>query len=176
MSPTLASLLPPAPLDTMAIWLKEHSLAVLAGLSSSIAVLSHLLYFIHGEHHKKALLFFRLVFIGLPVCCSIMVYLFALTVSRSIQITATVAAAYLGALWTSMIIYRSFFHCLHHFPGPPLAKISKFYHLSRAWRLNSFRLLTSWHLRYGNFIRIGKLIQPCIVWRSVARVASCRWF
>lgn len=55
-----------------------------------------------------------------------------------------------------MIIYRSFFHRLHHFPGPRLAKVSKLFHFLVNLKLDSYRRLERWHQQYGNVVRIGK--------------------
>lgn len=54
-----------------------------------------------------------------------------------------------------MLIYRSFFHRLHPFPGPPLARTSKFYHCLKLGKMNNFRKLAGWHEEYGDFVRIG---------------------
>jgi tryprostatin B 6-hydroxylase len=48
---------------------------------------------------------------------------------------AVIAAAYLGGLFSSMTIYRLFFHRLSSFRGPRLAAITKFWHV--------------WHIRYS---------------------------
>lgn len=69
-----------------------------------------------------------------------------------------VIGSYLTALWMSMLIYRCFFHNLHSFPGPRLAKLSKFYQFFTGLRLDAFRRSHKAHQKYGNFVRTGKLI------------------
>lgn len=131
---------------------------VLASSSAAVALglLSHWFYFIRGEHHLHALLFFKLFFCLPVLSCLILVLLAHVKVSDAIQLVASVAAAYLGAVWTSMIIYRAFFHRLHGFPGPRFAKTSKLYHVCQLGKMDNFRKLAGWHQTYGDFVRIGK--------------------
>ena len=131
------------------------SLPRLAAVAATAGFLSHTLYFIRNEHHRQAVLFVKL-FLGLPpIVCFLLMQVLQINPSRAASVTASMGAAYLLALWTSMIIYRSFFHRLHHFPGPPLAKISKFYHVSRLGKMDNFRKLEGWHKKYGNVVRTG---------------------
>lgn len=123
--------------------------------AASAGVLSHILYFIHGEHHKEALFLFTLFLLLPPASCLILTRFLQLSLSHVVQLTTTFITSYLGALWTSMIIYRSFFHRLHSFPGPPLARTSKLYHCLKLGKMDNFRKLAGWHGEYGDFVRIG---------------------
>lgn len=129
---------------------------ILHAIAASCGVLSHLGYFIRGEHHKQAILFFKLAVLLPATFCVLLVHFTPWTFRQGARLTGSITATYLGALWTSMIIYRSFFHRLHHFPGPWLAKVSKLYHLFSNRKLDSHRKLQSWHQKYGNVVRIGK--------------------
>lgn len=141
----------------------------ISSVAATLGLLSHWLYFIRGEHHLNALRFVKLFF-WLPVAlCLILTMLLHVTLSHAVQLTASIAAAYLGALWTSMIIYRVFFHRLHGFPGPRLAATSKLYHVCRLGKMDNFRKLAGWHQAYGDFVRIGK---PASLLASWARSAS----
>lgn len=133
-----------------------HKLSMATGIAALLGLLSHLLYFIRGEHHTKAII---LVKLSVLVPCTIWVvaiHSFQFGVLQGGFLSCLVSAAYLGAMWTSMIIYRSFFHRLHQFPGPPLAKTSKLVHFLSLGKLDNFRKLARWHQQYGNFVRIGK--------------------
>lgn len=134
-----------------------YSLPVATGIAALFGVLSHLLYFIRGEHHTKAILMAKLLVLIPATLWVVAVHFFQLGVWHGGQFSCSLTAAYLGAMWTSMIIYRSFFHRLHHFPGPRLAKTSKLVHFLGLGRLDNFRKLTRWHQKYGNFVRIGEL-------------------
>lgn len=141
----------------------------ISSVAATLGVLSHWLYFIRGEHHRNALLFFKLFF-WLPLAsCLILTGLVHVTLSHAVQLTASIAAAYLGALWTSMIIYRVFFHRLRGFPGPRLAATSKLYHVCRLGKMDNFRKLAGWHQAYGDFVRIGKLASLLTLWARSAR-------
>lgn len=127
-----------------------------SGVAATLGLLSHWLHFIRGEHHLHALRFFKFFFWFPIVSCLILVLLVHVKMSHALQLIASVMAAYLGALWTSMIIYRAFFHRLHHFPGPRLAKTSKLYHVSQLGKMDNCQKLAGWHQAYGDFVRIGK--------------------
>jgi hypothetical protein len=80
------------------------------------------------------------------------------------QVSASVAARHALALgtsfqfglWTSVILYRLFFHRLHSFPGPRLAKLSRFYVTWTSSRKVQQHLETDkLHTKYGDFVRIG---------------------
>ena len=130
-------------------------LPILSVGAASAGVLSHLFYFVHGEHHKEALFLFTLFLLLPPMSCLILTRFLQLSLSNAVQVTATSSTSYLGALWASVIIYRSFFHRLHHFPGPPLARTSKLYHCLKLGKMDNFRKLAGWHREYGDFVRIG---------------------
>jgi cytochrome P450 family 628 len=59
-------------------------------------------------------------------------------------------------IWSSMLIYRGFFHCLHRFPGPFLARFSTLYMTAINIReRKNFRVLQALHTRYGDYVRVG---------------------
>lgn len=61
------------------------------------------------------------------------------------------------AVLVSIGIYRFFFHRLRKFPGPPLAKLSRFYSAYKASReLKYFKQVGEWNEEYGDFIRTGE--------------------
>lgn len=123
--------------------------------AATAGFLSHILYFIHGEHHKEASFIFTVFLLLPPISCLILTRFWQLSFSYAVQLTATSMTSYLGALWMSMMIYRSIFHRLRRFPGPPLARISKFYHCLKLGKMDNFRKLAGWHGEYGDFVRIG---------------------
>lgn len=134
----------------------NHGVLASSGVAGALGLVSHWRYFIRGEHHLHALLWFKLAF-WLPVLsCLGLVLLAHVKWWDAVQLTGSVAAAYLGGLWTSMIMYRAFFHRLHRFPGPRLAKTSKLYHVCKLGQMDNFRRLAGWHQTYGDFVRIGK--------------------
>ena len=133
-----------------------QNLPLLAGVSAALGVLSHLDYFIHGEHHEEGS-FLALLAIFIPglLFTGQLIYLDADKVEAAMT-TSVVTASYITALFTSMIIYRIFFHRLNNFPGPFLAKVSKLYHTALVIRKSdNYLLLDKWHQKYGAFVRTG---------------------
>lgn len=73
-------------------------------------------------------------------------------VSQTLDINATFAAGF----FASTLIYRVFFHRLHRFPGPFLAKVSRFHALRiAAATLQSHVEADKAHEKYGDFVRVG---------------------
>ena len=122
---------------------------------------SHLLYFIHGEHHMKA----SKLFYG--YLCLVFVA-FGMLVARdgsilsSAKATMVLVAAYAFPLFLSMLIYRIFFHRLRSFPGPFLARTSKFWHVYHVRRSLNHQLMQLLYKKYGPFVRTGKLTAQLI--------------
>ncbi|ROW11442.1 hypothetical protein VMCG_01185 [Cytospora schulzeri] len=77
---------------------------------------------------------------------------FSTGMQRAIQLLAS----YYIALFGSIVTYRVFFHRTRHFPGPSLAKVTKFY--AGPW-LNRHGKMHEEHRRlaeeYGDFVRIA---------------------
>ena len=138
---------PMATVQSIGSSMNNNFIAVVAGL------LSHNLFFIHGEHHLRAPLYVQLG-------CLFSVGLFAARLNDGLQesITEVVATVgfYLLALFTSMVIYRVFFHSLRSFPGPPMYKITKLWHVMKvAPAQKNHLVLDELHRQYGDFVRTG---------------------
>ncbi|KAE8353448.1 monooxygenase [Aspergillus coremiiformis] len=66
----------------------------------------------------------------------------------------------------SIVIYRLFFHRLHRFPGPVVAKLSRFYDACLAAKHIQYNVeIAKLHHTYGDFIRTGPR-EVCIVRKS----------
>lgn len=79
-----------------------------------------------------------------------------LGLAGSIVETATVAAGFNTGLFGSILVYRAFFHRLHRFPGPLLAKLTRFYALkTAALTLQTHLAIENAHDTYGDFVRVG---------------------
>ena len=131
--------------------------SISCGTAASVGVLSHVLYFVRGEHHQHTLQFLQILFYGFLSSSLILAPLLQVQYAQAMQLTFMLIGSYLTALWTSMLIYRVSFHRLNAFPGPRLAKLSKFYQLFTGLRLDAFRRSHEAHQRYGRFVRTGKL-------------------
>ncbi|KAL1981812.1 hypothetical protein VTN96DRAFT_2108 [Rasamsonia emersonii] len=66
-------------------------------------------------------------------------------------------SCFVVSLWTSMLVYRAFFHPLHKFPGPFGAKLSKLWTLRKVVqsKLRWYQVLDELHEKYGDYVRTG---------------------
>lgn len=79
------------------------------------------------------------------------------SISESLFGAAAIALSFTGGFFASTFMYRAFFHRLHRFPGPFLAKISRFYAFTVAFTtLRSHTAAERVHEKYGDFVRTGK--------------------
>jgi signal transduction histidine kinase len=127
-----------------------------AAIASALGVLSHLGYFIRGEHHLQA---YWLLLISITAPVALFAFLFqslGLSVFQAAIFVTTTWWAYAGSLWMSMIVYRLFFHRLRSYHGPLLWKVSKLTgHVASITKLDNFRVLDKLHQQYGDYVRTG---------------------
>lgn len=133
----------------------DEPLYIAAG-GALLGIISHLTYFIHGEHHLLAPRYGQTALISpflLTLLCS---RIPGTTYLASIGNALTWELSFLCGLWTSMLIYRGLFHRLCRFPGPPSLKWSKFFHVSQIFtKLDYYKRAEVWHETYGDFVRTG---------------------
>ncbi|KAL7787138.1 cytochrome P450 [Trichoderma ceciliae] len=126
---------------------------ILCITSVSVGVLSHLLYFIHGHKVLQAPLILAFYFIAACILWTRCIYLQGALQGASIA--GAISASYLLGLFTSMTIYRLFFHRLRRFPGPFAAKVTKFYGPFISWDGKSHLKEVALFEKYGNIVRNG---------------------
>ena len=126
-----------------------------AAVTSALGVISHLTYWIRGEHQAAAPLT-ALTFLLEPL------FLFAFLLSypglsglEALRFVTVTWWAYAVSVWISMLVYRAFFHRLGSYPGPFLARLSKFWHVSKIGNLDNYKLLDKLHAEYGPYVRTG---------------------
>ncbi|KAF2732787.1 cytochrome P450 [Polyplosphaeria fusca] len=76
----------------------------------------------------------------------------------ALEVLSTVgssAALYFGALISSILIYRAFFHRLCQFPGPFFARLSKLYALNVTSKGPYYEGVDRLHQKYGSIVRTG---------------------
>ena len=73
----------------------------------------------------------------------------------SLWATLLLIATYAGAMFMSIFIYRVFFHRLHRFPGPWMARFTKFWHVFKCVDGKNHLLLDKLYRQYGQFVRTG---------------------
>jgi hypothetical protein len=131
----------------------DMSLTTKLGLSAFFGVLCHVLFFIRGEHHTQPPMIVRIY-----ALLFFLVYLFERSgneVLGPLYSAFLVLAAHVTGLLTSIVIYRVFFHRLKSFPGPPLGKISKIWHVTKILDRRNHLYLDSLRVSYGNYVRTG---------------------
>ena len=130
-------------------------------IAAASGILSHHLFFIRNEHHIQAPQIFR-VFLLLSLLLFIgeaRIWAFSDS-GQAVRASALIALSYSASLFTSIAIYRVFFHKLRNFPGPIGARVSKFWHVGKLLRKPNFEVLEDLHQQYGDFVRIGELVKP----------------
>lgn len=123
------------------------------------AVFVHHGLFVHEEWHlhSAAILFYHSLALVLYTA-------FLAIVEQCATIPALMAAtsvfgAYLTALLTSIAVYRVLFHRLSRagFPGPPLTRISKLWHVWACRDSKNHLVLDRLAQQYGDFVRTGEM-------------------
>lgn len=118
-------------------------ISILIGALSGLIL--HHAVFIHGEWHVRApeILVYHLVYFG--------ALLMATPHAR------WMISGYLIALFSSITIYRVYFHRLKHFPGPRWARVTKIWHAWKSRHRQNFMVLSELHRKYGDFVRTGMI-------------------
>lgn len=128
-------------------------------LGSILGLASHLLLYIRGEWHVKAP--FMLSIYGFS---AILIFLVNLAICSqgilSAKYTTVFVLSYTISVLFSISIYRYFFHKLRRFPGPPLAGVTKFWHVWQCRNSKNHLVLHSLEKDYGPIVRTGSIYPP----------------
>ncbi|KIW87852.1 uncharacterized protein Z519_11436 [Cladophialophora bantiana CBS 173.52] len=83
---------------------------------------------------------------------------------------------FLVGTFTSILIYRGFFHRLSRFPGPFWARLSTIYPTSLSFRskLHLYEEVQALHRQYGDFVRLGPMELSIADPRAVQAVNSAQ--
>ncbi|KAK0710627.1 cytochrome P450 [Lasiosphaeris hirsuta] len=131
----------------------SHTLTGQCIAGATVGLLSHILYFIRGYHDTQALGIFAshvVAYTALagPLVAEKGIYTGGLTASA-------IFTSYLVALFTSIGVYRVFFHRLSRFPGPLAAKLTKFYGPYTARNGQMHLEQNKLFEKYGDIVRIA---------------------
>ncbi|KAI0401622.1 cytochrome p450 monooxygenase [Xylaria palmicola] len=96
----------------------------------------------------------------------------------AVQVTSLLFGCFLTGVYTSMTLYRGFFHRLHKFPGPFLARFSSIYLTVRSLRkMQTYKDVQELHAAYGDIVRLGpqelSILRPSAVQAVHATSAPC---
>ncbi|CAI6341820.1 unnamed protein product [Periconia digitata] len=109
-------------------------------------VFAHRTIFIKGEWHLHA---------PYVATTHLILWFVMIAITKSLSLPFILGTFYLTGLFSSIAVYRLFFHPLRHFPGPRGAALSKLWHVWHCWTSQNHILLDSLHKQYGDFVRIG---------------------
>ena len=121
-------------------------------------LLSHVCYFVRGEHHIAAPTLFKAYIVLAIVVVSFEFKTVGLGLLDAALAALAVCISYASSIFASMLVYRLFFHRLRHFPGPFLARSSKLYHAWQVRKSDQYIFLEQLHHKYGDFVRTGELV------------------
>ena len=119
-------------------------------------LLSHVCYFVRGEHHIAAPTLLKTYLVLAIVVVSFELKTVGLGFLDAALATLAVCSSYASSIFASMLVYRLFFHRLRHFPGPILTRISKLYHAWQVRESDQYIFLEQLHQEYGDFVRTGE--------------------
>lgn len=153
-------------------------MSAVLGATAIAGVASHRLYFIEGEYHIRAPKVARFYFIAFALLLVLETRGFGKSLRDAFAASCSVAGVYASALFASMLVYRAFFHPLRNFPGPPLAKLSKFYHAYKVRNFQQCIWLHETHKKYGDFVRTGPSEVTCFTPEAIPHIlgpqSKCR--
>lgn len=125
----------------------------LAAIGAGIA--SHLLYFKHGEHHLYSLRYIQGFVAVSFLTIVVRNRLEHVPVSLALVSTATFAVLFFTGLYSSLLVWRTFFNPLNKIPGPYGARISRLGQLYANRRADRHRNLRKLHEQFGKYVRLG---------------------
>jgi hypothetical protein len=130
------------------------SLSCLLAVSFGAGIAFHLITLQQElDHHVHHL------FGGYLITFSGLIYIFHQSTHdfwAAFQVTGLIAAVFNTALTASILTYRLFFHRLHRFPGPKLAKSSKLWWFFKLVKQpKGYLMIEQLHKQYGDWVRTG---------------------
>ncbi|KAH0615346.1 uncharacterized protein H6S33_000982 [Morchella sextelata] len=137
--------------------LADLPLYQLSLISFTTAVTSHITYFCHSERDLIAKQIFLVAIFAPLAVQSLFQFHLKLPFWSCVELTSTIYGSFLLGMWSSMVVYRIWFHPLRNFPGPFWAKVTKFWIPYTHWKTNwQYHLvMLELHKKYGDIVRIG---------------------
>jgi cytochrome P450 family 628 len=135
---------------------------------AALGVLSHLSFFIRMDALDSAPTL-GLLLLTIPALLTVALNtLFAYSYINALITASAWVFSYLGGTFTSMLIYRMWFHPLRHYEGPFWSKLTQFHHVANITkRVDHFRRVDALHEKHGEYVRIGpnllSVADPAIV-------------
>lgn len=119
-------------------------------------VLLHLTVFRHGEWDAHSFTLLEVAAFVQVVLSLFAHQVFSESTIASVQHVMLWAGAAIVGIFSSMVVYRAFFHRLRHFPGPFPARLSTFYMTFRSYQRGQiYQDVQALHQEYGDYVRVG---------------------
>lgn len=124
----------------------------LQGAAFAVGICLHVFLFSHGEWHLRVrtLVFVHTVIFTIAVAASFANGTF------KIGLFLLLSAEYFLGLFSSITIYRLFFHRLRSFPGPRSLATSKLWHVWQSRHRQNHLILHRLYKKYGPIVRTGR--------------------
>jgi tryprostatin B 6-hydroxylase len=128
-------------------------------LSFVSGVLLHLLVFSRNEWDRHAPRVFLTFWLAASSIFVSLTLGWRYRLGEALGATSVLGSSHLAGLFTSMIIYRVFFHPLKSFSGPIGARVTAFWITKQNIPdMTFYRTLPKLHDQYGDFVRIRELL------------------
>jgi hypothetical protein len=131
-----------------------------AGIAAAAGIITHLGWFIHGEHHKYG---YNIVKFYLFLTAAVGPLIFFLSnydlLNTAIN-AVLIPLSYFAGLYGSMGLYRAVFHPLRKFQGPFMCRLSNIYHSSLLKNSDNYLIMAKMHEQYGSVVRTGMFRFP----------------
>lgn len=144
----------------------SHTISINMSLSKNLVaagvdLLTHNRIFIYGEWHRQApeLSAFSII---LPFALWTLEFRHDRNLTYEAFTSAIIiTGSFFAALFTSMVVYRIFFHFLRKYPGPVLVRVTKLWHFYHCRSRQNHFLMKQMRKQFGDHVRIGKKL-PCL--------------
>ena len=136
----------------------------LCAIAAILGLVAHQCFFRRVEVDTHPLLI-ALAFIGAPFAVKhILSNYFQQYAQMTCGTSFLIVGCFLFSLWTSMLLYRAFFHPLNKFRGPMPAKLSKIWAFVQTAKtgLKWYRVDAVLHQEYGDYVRTGMSLETTL--------------
>ncbi|KFA81099.1 hypothetical protein S40288_01033 [Stachybotrys chartarum IBT 40288] len=123
-------------------------------LAIGARILVHQTYFKHGEHHLQAFTYAQIALSAVTVGAGLPLLAKDLVSYTSAEALSFIAY-FFGGLYSSLVVYRLFYHPLNKFAGSLWARLSSLWLSVQVRNGDGHRQITRLHEQYGEFIRVG---------------------
>lgn len=147
-------------------------------LPAVAGIVCHLAYFIRGEHLVDVPPILASAFTAQCAYLTLACFILGWDMTSAVVFIIRASAGFLSGLWTSMAVYRLFFHPLRGWPGPVSLRLSNFCYVLQTRKLDQYRNLEALHRQYGDYVRIGpnrvSVIDPDVVLQVHGPASKCQ--